>query len=197
MTPVESLLHEIDTRWKLQAAAKIPLHFIGSTALLLQTQYNRGTKDGDVLETAELVAEARDHLLELAGEHTSLHKRHRLYIDIVSNGLPFLPHPPKYHPVQSLASLLHFEVFTLDVIDIVVSKFKRFHANDQADIIAMIDADHVPHAKLIERFRSAFDVFLGDARAEELPRYVRNLNRIERDQFEVDATEFEYPEWVG
>jgi hypothetical protein len=77
MTPVESLLHEIDVRWRLQAAAKIPLHLIGCSALLLQTQYNRGTKDGDVLETAELVAEARDQLLELAGEHTSLHKRHR------------------------------------------------------------------------------------------------------------------------
>ena len=197
MTPVESLLREIDTRWRLQVVAKIPLRFIGSTALLLQTQYNRGTKDGDILETAELVAEARDHLLELAGEHTSLHKRHRLYIDIVSNGLPFLPHSPKYHPVQSLASLLNFEVFTLDVIDVVVSKLKRFHANDQADIIAMIEADHVPHAKLIERFRSAVDVFLGDSRSDELPRYVRNLNRIERDQFGVDATEFEFPEWVA
>jgi hypothetical protein len=63
MTPVESLLREIDVRWKLRAASKIPLRLIGSAALLLQTQYNRGTKDSDVLETAELTAEARDHLL--------------------------------------------------------------------------------------------------------------------------------------
>jgi hypothetical protein len=45
----------------------------------------------------------------------------------------------------------------------------------------MADLSLIDHARLVERFRSAVDVFSGDARAEDLPAYVKNLNRIERD----------------
>ena len=136
-------------------------------------------------------------MLALAGEHSALHKRHRIYIDIVANGLPFLPQSPKYHVVEALTALSHFEVVALDVVDVVVSKFKRYHANDRADVQAMIEADHVPHARLIERFKSAVDAFSMDARADELSRYVRNLNQAERDFFGVEETAIELPDWVG
>ena len=33
---------------------KIPLHVIGSVALLLRSDYRRGTKDSDVVQTREL-----------------------------------------------------------------------------------------------------------------------------------------------
>lgn len=196
MTSVELLLRDIDAQWKQSASgAKLRLNLIGCGALLVQTQYSRGTKDGDVLETVELDLSIRNRLLELAGEKTALHKRHRIYIDIVANGLPFLPHSPKYHAVASLAGLTHFEVFALDVVDVVVSKFKRYHANDRADVQAMIEAEHVPHAQLIERFEAAVDVFSMDARAGDLPRYVKNLNQAERDFFGVEETTIELPDW--
>jgi hypothetical protein len=41
----------------------------------------------------------------------------------------------------------------LDVVDVAVSKLKRFHANDQADIGAMIARGLVSHERLVERFR--------------------------------------------
>jgi hypothetical protein len=56
MTPVENLLRHIDSRWRERdpPAEKIRLSVIGASALLPQTQYQRGTKDSDILETAQL-----------------------------------------------------------------------------------------------------------------------------------------------
>lgn len=59
----------------------------------------------------------------------------------------------------------------------------------------MIDLERVPHARLIERFQSALDLAV-DFRADEVPRYIANLNRVERDFFAVAETTFELPGWV-
>ena len=68
----------------------------------------------------------------------------------VGNGIPFLPHVPSSHPVDALdASLQQLDLFARDVVDIVVSKLKRFHANDQGDIDAMVERDLVTHARLL------------------------------------------------
>lgn len=87
--------------------------------------------------------------------------------------------------------LEHFDLFSLDVVDVVVSKLKRFNANDRSDAAEMIKRRVVPHGQLIERFQSAFDTFAGDARAADLPRYVENLNTVERDLFGVRETEID------
>jgi len=135
--------------------------------------------------------------VRIAGPNTDLHRRWNLYIDIVPNGVPFLPHAPLWHPFAALdQSLEHLELFVLDVVDVVFSKLKRFHANDQADIDAMIDRDLVRHAGLIERFRAALDEFSGDARASDLPKYVENLHRVERDMLDVPETEIDLPSWI-
>lgn len=169
------------------------LRIIGSAALMLQTSYQRGTKDSDVLETQELEPELKARLVEVAGLNSRLHNRTRLYLDIVANGLPFLPQVPRCH-LQPLA-LQHFELEVLDVVDVVVSKLKRFSASDSGDIAAMVDLDLVSHEALLSRFRSALD-FAMDFRADQVGRYIRNLNRVERDYLAVEETEFELPGYV-
>ncbi len=79
-------------------APPLRLDVIGSVALMLQTDYARGTKDGDVLQTAALTAQVRARLLALAGPGTPMAKKHRLYLDIVQSGLPFLPHVRLWRP---------------------------------------------------------------------------------------------------
>jgi len=188
---------EIDRDWRGSRATKIELRLLGSAALMLQTDYQRGTKDGDIYQTASITEDVRDHLLALAGKDTPLHERHRIYLDIVTSGLPFLPHQPRWLPRATLnATLTTFEVEVLDVVDVVVSKLKRFHANDRSDVKAMVDRELVPHEQLVLRFRDAVDVFSGDARAEDLPRYVANLHRVERDMLLVPETEIELPDWI-
>lgn len=197
MSLVEELFREVDAKWKWQSSSRIHLHILGSAALMLQANYERGTKDGDVLETVDFAKETRQRLLDLAGKNTAIHKRRRLYIDIVGNGVPFLPQVPQWHPLDRInPSLDHFELSVLDIVDVVVSKLKRFNADDQSDIAAMIDRDLVPHGALITRFQLGVDYLHGDARAEDLPKYVSNLHRVERDQFGAPETEIELPNWI-
>lgn len=186
----EEFFIDLDKRWD---GAHVELHVIGSAALMMQHAYQRGTRDGDVLETITLTNEAKEGLRRLAGPKTPLSTRHGIYIDIVANGLPFLPREPSWHHVNGL-TLRRLGVRTLDVTDVIVSKLKRFNANDQADADAMIGLRLVEHAQLLERFRSAFDEFRYDARAAELPRYVANLHRVERDMFRVPETEIDVPD---
>jgi hypothetical protein len=79
---------------------------------------------------------------------------------------------------------------------VIVSKLKRFDGSDQTDIDAMVTKDLVPHRALVERFEAAVDYFSWDARADELPKDVANLNRVERDMLMVPATDIELPHWV-
>jgi hypothetical protein len=147
----------------------------------------------DVLETLQLQRETQMRLREVGGANSKLHARLRMYVDIVSNGLPLLPQVPRCHahPLR----LQHFEIEVLDVVDVVVSKLKRFNANDVSDIAAMIELERVPHAPLVERFRSALDLAV-DFRAHQVPLYIANLNRVERDFLDVAETAFELPGWV-
>jgi hypothetical protein len=120
-----------------------------------------------------------------------------MYVDIVANGLPFLPHVPVWRPDPELdRTLQHLELAVLDVVDVVVSKLKRFHENDRRDIDAMIRLGRLPHARLVERFLSAVDTFICDARGPDLPKYIANLHRVEEDMLGVPATEIELPSWL-
>ena len=188
---------EIDRRWSRDPASKVRLSIIDSDALMLQTDYERGTKDSDVFETVDLSSDTKRHLVAIAGPDTELHRRWKLYIDIVANGVPFLPHAPVWHPVLGLnQALVHLEVVVLDVVDVVVSKLKRFHANDQSDIDAMIERGLVLHGLLVERFRAAVDELVGDAREQDLPKYVAHLHQVERDMLGVAESEIELPPWI-
>lgn len=159
---------------------------------MLQADYERGTKDSDIFETLSLTKDIQAQLISLAGKETLLHARHKIYIDVVASGIPFLPMAPRWNPTSSLnATLSKLELRVLDVVDVVVSKLKRFSANDLADIDAMIQRGLVPHGLLLERFRSAFDELSFDARAADLPRYVEHLHQVERDMFAEDETEID------
>ena len=197
MQLVRDFFREIDQKWSHRTSSKVRLHVIGSGALMLQTNYQRGTKDSDIFDTIGLAAEIKQRLLQLAGANTELAKRRRMYIDIVANGIPFLPHPPTWHAIDALnRELAHLEIFALDVIDVVVAKLKPFRANDKADIDEMITRGFVPREHLLARFRSAADEWAYCAFADHLPKYVQNLNEVERDMIGAAETEIELPPWI-
>jgi hypothetical protein len=194
---VKDFFGEIDQKWSTDSSEKVRLHIIGCGALMLQTNYERGTKDSDVFDTLELAAATKEQLLRLAGPDTELANRRLMYVDIVANGIPFLPHGPLWHPIAEVNSVLQrFEVLALDVVDVVVAKLKPFRPNDKTDIDAMVERDLVPHDRLVERFRSAADDWASGAYADKLHTYVKNLNEVERDMLGVDETEIELPSWL-
>jgi len=197
MSPIEDFFRAIDSSWGPRGDTTIHLKIIGSAALMLQADYERGTKDSDVLETGDVSPEVKRRLLDLAGHGTTLASRHSIYLEFVSSGLPFLPQQPLFQPLADLsASLNSFAVSVLDVVDVVVSKIMRFHAEDRTDIDAMIDKGLVQHDRLIDRFRSAVTAFEMDSRAQNLPKYVDNLHRVERDMLAVDESAIELPVWL-
>jgi len=188
----------VDAAWGQPFIGKLPLRVIGAGALLLQTEYDRGTKDSDILESSAIDATTQRRLVDLTKRGSPLHRRWLTFIEFVPRSLPLLPQAPRWREPSDLNEhLRHFRVEVLDVIDVVVSKLGRFHDDDQNDIVAMIGMGLVPHAELVTRFRSAVDVSLGDASAERLPSSVRNLHRIERDEYLVDETDIELPDWLA
>ncbi len=195
MKLVERFFAELAKTWR--HTSRPTLHIIGSTALMLQTDFDRQTTDSDIFELGDLDASIAEQLLELGGRGSRLEKQWKLHIQIVKNGIPFLPHKPAWHPIDIAGAPPTLELRALDVVDVVVSKLKRFDARDIGDIDQMIDRGLVPHQRLVERFRSAVDVFSSDARAEDLPRYVSNLHIVERDHYLLDTTTWiDLPEWV-
>jgi hypothetical protein len=194
---IEALFRDIDGSWQAMSSAKVQLRLIGSTALMLQSDHSRATKDSDVLETNQIDEVVANQLRSLAGRGSALHRRHRIYVDIVPAALPFLPQRPVCHALPVLsATLKNFEIEVLDVVDVVVSKLKRFSPSDRVDIDAMIERNLVPHDALIERFRDAVATFEMDARAEDLPEILDHLHTVERDMLFVPATTIDLPHWL-
>jgi hypothetical protein len=120
-----------------------------------------------------------------------------MYIEILADAFPFLPVDPLWVPRPLLnADLAHFTVEALDVVDVVVAKLARLHGADRGDIKAMVDLGLVDPVVVAGRFQSAVERIWLDARAENLPRYIRNLNWLERDLLGVAETEVDLPPGV-
>jgi hypothetical protein len=194
---ISEFLSELDDRWPEDGREKIVLKLIGSAALMLQTNYVRVTKDADVLQVEPLTPELCGRLEKLAGRGSDLDRRHNMYLEFVSPGLPFLPRGPKWRDLAGIDQFEHFHLQALDIVDVVVSKLARFSANDVQDIDAMIAQGLVPHSALIERFRAAVESYEMDARADRLTRYIARLHQIERDQFGLPPTNIEIPAGVA
>jgi hypothetical protein len=75
MQRVRDFFAEIDAQWPTRSSDKVRLRIIGCGALLLQTSYERGTKDSDIFDTIDLAAETKEHLLRIAGVDTELARR--------------------------------------------------------------------------------------------------------------------------
>jgi len=198
MTPPEALLLDLDKLWQSQGEPRIRIRILGSMSLMLQTDYARGTKDGDILYAHPVDGRVKDQLLALGGQGTELAVRHRVYIDVVSSGILMLPAHPEYiHLPDLTAKLAHFEVEALSIPDVVITKLKPFRPTDIADITAMIDRGHITHEQFLSKFRSAVDRFADSATgAAKLSKIVENFNQVERDYFGVEETEIELPPWV-
>lgn len=192
MAPVENLLAELDRQWASIGAEPITLRIIGSAALMLQCDYVRGTKDSDVLETGSETAVVTEQLLRLAGKGTALHLQCSVYLDIVKRALLFLPPREVFHPLSRI-QLKNFKVEVLDVNDVILSKLARFHSDDVNDARAMAALGLLDHALLVERFQKAASWFAMDARASEVPKYLKHLHRIERDILGVPESPIELP----
>lgn len=198
MLQVEDFFRDVDRSWHFEAKGPVTLRLLGSTALILQTDFRRGTKDGDVLETDEITVGVASALLRMAGKDSAIHRRHRMYLEVLSAGFPFLPLEPLWHAVvPSGVAYRHIRLEVLDVVDVVIAKLARFHKTDRDDIAAMAERDLIEPQRFAQRFGSAVSRWWHDARADELPRIVRNFHQVQRDELFVWPSRVELPPWVA
>jgi len=192
MTPFDNFLRDFDKLYAARrpvGAAKVRLRVLGSVALMLQADYVRGTKDGDVLETAPINQDIKVELLGRGGKGSALAKRHDIYLDIVAGGILLLPAATVYHPLPELSGALTcFDVEVMDIQDACITKLKRFNANDQADIAAMVRLEKLDHSRFLARFLSAIDFCRAQAFSDDYPRIVGRFHQVERDIFLVPET---------
>lgn len=196
MKVIEEFFRELDHEWKSGQEGKVTLFVIGSGALFLQTDYERGTKDSDVLETPEISPDISKRLRALAGRGSPLFKKYQVFLDIVRSPIPFLPQTPIFHPVPGFKNFKNFEVKVLDIVDVVVSKLKPFRPRDKKDIEFLANKKLLPHDRLAERVRQVIDYHSMDARAEDFPKYIENLHTVEREMLFVPESKIELPDWI-
>lgn len=195
MSRINQLFTAIDNGWKPIGKEPITLQIVGSTALMVQCSYARGTKDADIIDLSTSVPEATKQLELLAGKQSNICKQFHIYLDLVSSGIMFKPSKPIFHAVKAI-QLKNFVITAMDITDVVVSKLKRFNSNDRDDIRAMVQQKHIRHARLVERFKLAIDGYSMDARAEEFHKYIKNLNEVERDMLLVPESSIDLPPWM-
>ncbi|MBP9085183.1 MAG: hypothetical protein KBG15_03655 [Kofleriaceae bacterium] len=193
MQSISDFFAELDHAWGDEAVPVI-LPLFGAGALVLQTAYYRATKDSDIFETLQHTASIKSRLQQLAGRDAVLHRRHRMYLEFVPNGIPFFPREPLWHPVPLRLRWLRIQA--LDITDVEVSKLARFHADDRQDIDEMVQRGLVSHTRLYERFVDAVHERSMDARADQLPAYVDRFHTVERDMFGTEESEIELPSWI-
>lgn len=194
---IKTFIKKIDEEWEIKKPHIIPFKIIGSSALFLQYNYSRITKDTDVIEVAEFTPEIKKQLLNIAGKESKLCKSLHLYIDIVAKAFPLLPTRPNFHTDHALnKELRHFHVEILDATDVIVSKICRFSSTDVDDIKAMVDLDAIDPQKLEERFLCAIEQWKYEARAEKLPKIISNFHTIQRDMLDVEESIIELPDWI-
>ncbi len=194
---IERFLTDIEKQWRSMGDEPIVLKIIGSTALFLQTDYVRGTKDTDFLQIHDVSPAIWDQLKSIAGKGTPLANAHRLYIDLVPPGLAFLPGQPAFHLHQELnEKLSYFQVQVLDIHDVIVSKLKTFRSVDLEDLGAMVERDLLDPKRIVERFELAKEQWLMGSRAEHIRKCIANLHTVQRDYLFVPESAIDVPNWV-
>lgn len=194
---IKDFFLKIENVWKPTGREPITLRVLGSTALFLQTDYVRGTKDTDIFEIRDLGGDIWEQLKTIAGKGTKLAGAERLHVDLVAPGFPFLPPGPLFHPLDGLnRSFKVFRLEALDPVDVVVSKLKTFRTSDLEDIRAMVKRRLLNPDRLVERFELAKEHWLLGSRAPELRKYIDNLHEVQRDYLFTKETPIDLPDWL-
>jgi len=99
---VNDLFNDLDIALEQKSfSQKTSLHVVGSSALFLQTDLIRKTKDTDLLEIEILDEKLKSFLTKGFGKDSPYQQKNKIYIEFVSKAFFFLPQQPIFHKIQS------------------------------------------------------------------------------------------------
>lgn len=143
--PWRSFLAAIDD----QLSTPVALHCLGGFVVADRYDLTRTTADLDVLHTVNATSQT---LLTLAGQHTVLHKRYKVYVDVVTVAVV----PENYeerltelHP----GAFRHVHLHALEVHDLVLAKLSRNIDRDREDVRRLALYPGLDSSLLEQRYR--------------------------------------------
>lgn len=159
--PWASFLAEIDAG----AREEIELHCLGGFVVTVLYGLARPTADVDVLVIAPRGESER--LVSLAGKGSALHRKHGLYLDLVT----VVTVPEDYD--QRLTEMFpgafrHLRLFALDPYDIALSKLERNIQRDRDDVKHLARTVPLDLSVLRERYEKELRPYLAIAERADL-----------------------------
>jgi hypothetical protein len=159
--PWKSFLEELDQL----VSSKASLHCLGGFVVTACYGLPRPTADLDVLLI--LPSETQTLLISVAGEHSELHNKHGVYLDVV----PVASHPDNYEQrlTQVFAGAFrHLRLLALDPYDLALTKLERNLQRDRADVVFLAGAVPLDLAILRRRYEQEMRPYLGRPDREDL-----------------------------
>ncbi|MFN7932331.1 MAG: DUF6036 family nucleotidyltransferase [Bryobacteraceae bacterium] len=143
--PWLSFLNDLDAEFD----EPTELHCMGGFAIVHAYGLGRATADIDVLTVVPYSSGAR--LLNIAGKESSLRKKHRTYVDIVTVATAPANYASRVIPLYpGVWQRLH--LFVLEAHDLALTKLERNFERDRADIAHLAGAGYLKAAILRERY---------------------------------------------
>ncbi|MDQ6651613.1 MAG: DUF6036 family nucleotidyltransferase [Acidobacteriota bacterium] len=161
LEPWKSFFGEIDASLKEEVA----LHCLGGFVMTILYGLDRPTADVDVLPVGSNAATAS--LIGLAGQGSKLHKKYRVYLQVV--GVAQVP----VNYVDRLTEMFpgsfnHLRLFALDPYDLALSKLERNAQRDRDDVKHLAQTLPLDLKVLQERYQKELRPDLGNQDREDL-----------------------------
>jgi hypothetical protein len=132
----------------------LDLYLIGRSALILGYDLNLMTKDIDILYSHG--SELQQKALERFGQGTAGAGKWGFHLEAVSSGLPPVPSGYRSRAIDVPGPWRVIRPKRLEIHDLAVTKLKRFHAKDRADLRILCDTGELNEAGLRQALDLAF-----------------------------------------
>ena len=159
--PWKSFLKDLDR----MVTSDVTLHCLGGFVVTACYGLPRATGDLDVLLV--FPSEAQATLVALAGQKSDLHKKHGVYLDVVT----VATYPENYE--QRLIEVFpgacdHIRLFALDPYDLVLAKLERNLQRDRDDFAYLAQAVPLDLSILRSRYSDEMRAYLGRPAREDV-----------------------------
>jgi hypothetical protein len=159
--PWRSFLQDVDGL----IASDICLHCLGGFVVTACYGLPRSTADLDVLTT--LPSGTQAHLVNVAGRGTDLHRKHGIYVDVVT--VATCPDDYESRLIEIFpGECQHLRLLALDPYDLALAKLERNLQRDRDDVVYLAEVVPLDVSLLRDRYRREMRLYLGRPEREDL-----------------------------
>ena len=159
--PWKTFLKELDGL----LSSDVHLHCLGGFVVTVCYGLPRPTADLDVL--AIVPSDTQALLVKLGGRDSDLHKRHGVYLDLVT----IATYPEDYEDrLEEMSShaFTHIGLFALDPYDLALAKLERNFQRDRDDVVYLADTVPLDLSVLRRRYDTEMRPYLTRPEREDL-----------------------------